>query len=78
MWKVKIDLAYRVAYLVDDQGTAQLAQSGVTCSSVDDALAGWGYARTPNGEWKITDILNAIDAVEFPVERARTRVGSAH
>lgn len=39
---VKIDLAYRVAYLMDDEGTAQLAQSGVTRTTVDDALASWG------------------------------------
>jgi len=65
---VLVDLSLRVAYLVDDQGTAQLAQSGVTRSSARDALADWGYEFAPNSEWEITDILNAIDAVRRPVE----------
>ena len=65
---VKIDLGYRVAYLVDDQGVTQLAASDTTRSSVDDVLACWGYARTSDGTWETTDILNAIDAVRFPVE----------
>lgn len=64
---VKIDLGYRVAYLVDDQGVAQLATSGVTRRGVDDVLASWGYARTSN-VWETTDILNAIDAVQCMVE----------
>lgn len=65
---VKVDLAYRVAYLVNDQGEAQLAQSGTTRSNVDDVLASWGYARVRDGEWEPTDILNAIDAMRFRVE----------
>lgn len=66
---VKVDLAYRVAYLVDDQGTAERAQSGVTRSSVGCALADWGYEFTPGSVWEITDILNAIDAVRRPVRQ---------
>ncbi len=65
---VKIDLGYRVAYLVDDQGSAQLATSGVTWRGIDDVLTSWGYARTRDGEWETTDILNAIDAVQHAVE----------
>ena len=68
MWRVKVDLAYRVAYLLDDQGEAQLARSGVSRSGVDDALRDWGYALAPGSEWKCTDILNAIDAVERAVQ----------
>lgn len=75
---VKIDLAYRVAYLVDDEGVVQLAQSGVTRRSVDTALAGWGYARVPEGKWEPTDILNAIDAVRFPVESLARETSNAH
>lgn len=71
---VKVDLAYRVAYLVNDRGEALQAQSGVTRSTVDDALARWGYARTSTGKWATTDILNAIDAVRHDV----VKVGSAH
>lgn len=69
MSHVLIDLSYRVAYLVDDEGDAQLAQSGVTRSTVDDALASWGYARVPDSEWECVAILNAIDAVRCSVER---------
>lgn len=71
---VKIDLAYRVAYLMDDQGAAQLAQSGVTRTTVDDTLASWGYARVPGGKWIPTDILNAIDAVRFDVAPTEVKV----
>jgi hypothetical protein len=66
--RVKIDLGYRVAYLLDDRDVAQRATSGVTRSNVDDVLASWGYARTRDGKWECTDILNAIDAVSCPVE----------
>ena len=75
---VKIDLGYRVAYLVDDQGTTQLAQSNTTTSSVDKVLTSWGYARTRDGRWETTDILNAIDAVRWPVELVEVGDGSAH
>lgn len=68
MWHVKIDLGYRVAYLVDASGVTQLATSNTTRSTVDDVLASWGYARTRDGKWETTDILNAIDAVRCPVE----------
>lgn len=71
---VKIDLAYRVAYLMDDQGTAQLVQSGVTRTTVDNMLASWGYARVPGGRWAPTDILNAIDAVRFDVAPVDVKV----
>lgn len=64
---VKIDLGYRVAYLVDEQGTTQLATSGVTWRGIDSVLTSWGYARTSN-VWETTDILNAIDAVQCTVE----------
>lgn len=74
---VKVDLAYKVAYLVDDEGTAQLAQSSTSKSNVDSVLATWGYARTRDGRWEPTDILNAIDAVRFPVE-PREVVTCAH
>lgn len=73
---VKVDLAYRVAYLVDDQGITQLAQSGTTRSTVDDVLTSWGYARTRDGKWEPTDILNAIDAMRHPV--VEVKVGRAH
>lgn len=76
MTYVKVDLAYRVAYLVDDQGNIRLAASGTSKSNVDGVLASWGYARTTCGEWETTDILNAIDAVRFPVKQLG--VGSAH
>lgn len=75
---VKIDLGYRVAYLVDDQGVTQLAQSGTTKSSVDNVLARWGYERTRDGKWQTTDILNAIDAVYWLVEPVKVGDGSAH
>lgn len=65
---VKIDLAYKVAYLVDDQGDVHRTQSSTSRSNVDDALASWGYAYVPGSRWEITDILNAIDAVQRPVE----------
>lgn len=68
MWKVKVDLAYRVAYLLDDQGEAQAAQSGVTTSTVGGALASWGYACVPGSAWECADILNAIDAMQRAVE----------
>lgn len=74
---VKIDLAYRVAYLVNDDGVAQLAESNTTRSTVDDVLASWGYVRAADGAWEITDILNAIDAVRFPVELVNAGVESA-
>jgi hypothetical protein len=73
---VKVDLAYRVAYLVDGAGDVLAAQSGVTRSTVDDVLKTWGYARTRDGEWEVTDILNAIDAVQFPVERLNEAVSA--
>lgn len=73
---VKVDLAYRVAYLVDDQGDVQLATSNTSRSNVDGVLASWGYARTACGKWETTDILNAIDAVRFPVRQVG--VDSAH
>lgn len=73
---VKIDLGYRVAYLVDDDEVTQLATSGVTWRGIDDVLASWGYARTRDGKWETTDILNAIDAVRYPVELVGA--GSAH
>lgn len=76
MTYVKVDLAYRVAYLVDDRGIIRLAASGTSKSNVDGVLTSWGYARTPWGEWETTDILNAIDAVRYPVQRVG--VGSAH
>lgn len=76
MTYVKVDLAYRVAYLVDDQGEVQLATSGTSKSNVDGVLASWGYARTACGEWEPVDILNAIDAVRFPVRQLG--VDSAH
>jgi hypothetical protein len=66
---VKVDLAYRVAYLVDDQGIAQRAQSDVTRSSAGRVLDDWGYEFTPGSVWEITDILNAIDAVRRPVQQ---------
>lgn len=66
--RVKIDLVYRVAYLLDDEGVAQAAQSSVTRSSVKAVLASWGYACTPGSEWECTDILNAIDAVERQIQ----------
>lgn len=75
---VKVDLSYRVAYLVDDQGDIQMAASNTTRTSVDGVLASWGYARTPSGEWEVTDILNAIDAVRFPVQRVNQDSTSAH
>lgn len=65
---VKIDLAYRVAYLVNDAGVPQAAQSGVTRSTVKNVLASWGYACTPGSEWECVDILNAIDAVQRSVQ----------
>lgn len=65
---VQVDLAYRVAYLMDDDGVAQLATSGTTRSNVKTALAAWGYTLTSDGVWETTDILNAIDAVRHPVE----------
>lgn len=65
---VKIDLAYRVAYLVDDQGVDQRWQSGTSKSNVDTVLKSWGYALTSDTPWTPTDILNAIDAVQRPVE----------
>lgn len=74
---VQIDLGYRVAYLMNDLGEAQAAQSSVTRSSVDDVLTSWGYVRTRNGKWETTDILNAIDAVRFPVEVTKARIESA-
>lgn len=64
---VKIDLSYRVAYLMNDDGIAELAASNTTRSTVDGVLASWGYARTSDGTWETTDVLNAIDAVRFPV-----------
>lgn len=76
---VKVDLGYRVAYLVDDEGVTQLAASGVTPRlGLDDALASWGYALTPSHEWELTDILNAVDAVRHLVEPVGVRVTSAH
>lgn len=71
---VQIDLSYRVAYLMDDEGTAQLAASGVTRSSVKATLASWGYVLTPDGKWETTDILNAIDAVRRDVVPVNARV----
>lgn len=68
MWRVKIDLAYRVAYLLDDQGVTQLSESGVSRSTIQAALARWGYALVSGDEWECADILNAIDAVERVVE----------
>lgn len=65
---VKVDLAYRVAYLVDDQGVTQRLQSGTTRSNVHVALESWGYAFAPDSHWEATDILNAIDAMQRPVE----------
>lgn len=65
---VKIDLAYRVAYLVDDQGVDQQWQSGTSKSNVDAVLESWGYALTSDTHWMPTDILNAIDAVQRSVE----------
>jgi hypothetical protein len=72
MWRVKVDLAYRVAYLLDERDEIQAAQSSVTRSTVDDVLASWGYARTRDGKWDCTTILNAVDAVEHTVERVGT------
>jgi hypothetical protein len=72
MWRVKVDLAYRVAYLLDERGVDQAAQSGVTRSTVGGALASWGYALTRDGAWEPTDILNAIDAVQHTVEQVGT------
>ena len=69
--RVKIDLAYRVAYLLDDAGVTQLARSGVSKSTVNVALADWGYTLAPGSTWQCTDILNAIDAVERVVEPVR-------
>lgn len=68
MWRVKVDLAYRVAYLLDDQGEVQQARSGISRSTVDVALAEWGFTLASTGVWKCADILNAIDAVEHAVE----------
>jgi hypothetical protein len=68
MRRVKIDLAYRVAYLLDERGVAQAATSGVTRSTVGSALANWGYALVRDSEWEPVDILNAIDAVQRVVE----------
>lgn len=68
MWRVKVDLSYRVAYLLDERGVAQAATSGVTRSTVGDALADWGYARVSDSEWEPVDILNAIDAMQCAVE----------
>lgn len=65
---VKVDLAYRVAYLVDDQGVDQRWQSGITKSNVNVALESWGYTLMPGSHWEATDILNAIDAMQRPVE----------
>jgi hypothetical protein len=65
---VKVDLAYKVAYLVDNRGEVQLAQSGTSTSNVAGALASWGYAYTPGSVWECVDILNAIDAVQRPVQ----------
>lgn len=67
MWHVVVDLAYRVAYAVDPQGVPQLAQSGVTRSTVKPVLASWGFELADDGEWKTTDILNAVDAVRHPI-----------
>jgi precorrin-6B methylase 1 len=69
MWRVKVDLAYRVAYLLDNQGESQAAQSSVTTSTVDPVLASWGYTRVRDAKWECTDILNAIDAMQCVVER---------
>lgn len=74
---VKIDLAYRVAYLVNDRGEVELWSSGTTRSTVDATLASWGYARVADGEWETTAILDAVDAVRFPVELSSVGVGSA-
>ena len=72
---VVIDLSYRVAYLVDDQGVAQLAASETTRSTVGPTLADWGYRFAPNSAWEVTDILNAIDAMRRPVERMESVSG---
>lgn len=65
---VKVDLAYKVAYLIDNRGEVQLAQSGTSMSNVAAVLASWGYACVPESKWECTDILNAIDAMQRPVE----------